>query len=72
MQRQVYVPRAPLSQHVHWFRHVEGQDFPHARERVLSQGTVALIVNLAQERVRVYGGHAPQRAVRRCQEDMDG
>ncbi|HUJ74149.1 MAG TPA: hypothetical protein VL359_04790 [bacterium] len=57
---------------MHWFRHVEGQDFPHARERVLSQGTVALIVNLAQERVRVYGGHAPQRAVRRCQEDMDG
>jgi AraC-like DNA-binding protein len=39
----------------------EGYDVPHARERLLPDGSVELVVNLAEDRIRVYDSHGPEK-----------
>src|SRR5947209_8737679 len=51
-----YVPPPPLSDFVELFWLSEGYVQPHARERLLPQGTVELIINLGGETSRVYRG----------------
>jgi AraC-like DNA-binding protein len=51
-----YVPPPPLSAFVELFWLSEGYAQPHARERLLPQGTVELIVNLRAETSQVYRG----------------
>lgn len=51
-----YVPPPPLSDFVELFWLSEGYAQPHSRERLLPQGTVELIINLGDERNRVYRG----------------
>ena len=49
-----YIPAAPLSDFVALFWLYEGYVQPHARERVLPDGSVELVVSLAESESRVY------------------
>jgi AraC-like DNA-binding protein len=51
-----YVPPPPLSDFVELFWLAEGYRQPHAKERLLPQGTVELIVKLRDETSRIYRG----------------
>jgi AraC-like DNA-binding protein len=51
-----YIPAAPLSDFVALFWLYEGYVQPHARERVLPDGSVELVVSLADSESRVYEG----------------
>ena len=47
-------PSPPLSDFVALFWLYEGYDVPHKRERLLPDGTVELVINLKEDRIRVY------------------
>ena len=47
-------PSPPLSDFVDLFWLYEGYDVPHKRERLLPDGTVELVINLKEDRIRVY------------------
>ena len=49
-----YIPRPPLSDFVALFWLYEGYAQPHARERVLPDGSVELVVSLAEVESQVY------------------
>ena len=51
-----YIPAAPLSDFVALFWLYEGYVQPHARERVLPDGSVELVVSLVEVESRVYDG----------------
>lgn len=59
-----YVPLAPLSRFVELFWLADGRCPPHARERVLPTGAMQLIVNLAEDEIRVYEPGEPHRVRR--------
>ncbi len=61
MLYRTYIPRPPLSDFVELLWSYEGDDPPHAKERVLPTGTVELIVNLSEDTERVYDGQDPAR-----------
>ena len=42
-----HIPRAPLNQSIELFWFHEGLNSPHPLERVLPEGSVELIINLA-------------------------
>ncbi|HVS12630.1 MAG TPA: helix-turn-helix domain-containing protein [Thermoanaerobaculia bacterium] len=50
------VPRPPLDRFVAGLWLVEGYHTPNARERLLPTGTVELVVNLGEDRMRIYDG----------------
>ena len=54
MLYRTYIPGPPLSDFVEMFWFHQGQDSPHAKERVLPNGSMALIINLGEDRFRVY------------------
>ena len=47
-------PSPPLADFVDVFWLYEGYDVPHKRERLLPDGTVELVINLKEDRIRVY------------------
>jgi AraC-like DNA-binding protein len=47
-------PKPPLSQFVELLWYYEGITLPHKQERLLPQGTVELVINLRENRCRVY------------------
>ena len=47
-------PSPPLSDFVDLLWLYEGYDVPHKRERLLPDGTVELVINLKEDRIRVY------------------
>lgn len=51
---RTYNPQLPLSNFVDFFWFYEGHDPPHAKERVIPTGTMALIVNLRDDTLTVY------------------
>ena len=51
-----YVPPPPLSDFVELFWLAQGYAQPHARERLLPQGTVELIINLGGATSQIYRG----------------
>jgi AraC-like DNA-binding protein len=54
-------PAPPLSEFVDLFWLYEGYEVPHEKERLLPDGSVELVVNLREDRVRVYDSHNPER-----------
>jgi AraC-like DNA-binding protein len=63
MNYQVHVPRAPLAACVEYLWSLE--DVPaHGRESILPTGTLELVVNLAEDEIRVYDVEAPRRCRR--------
>jgi AraC-like DNA-binding protein len=49
-----YVPRPPLSQFVHLLWLYEGYTQAHAKERVLPTGEMQIVVNLLEDKFRIY------------------
>jgi AraC-like DNA-binding protein len=54
MNYRTYRPQPPLSDFVDLFWDCEGHAPPHARERLLPSGTMQLIINLREDRLRIY------------------
>jgi len=55
-----YKPSPPLSYFVDVFWLHESYDVPHEYERLLPDGTVELVINLREDRIRVYDPHHPR------------
>lgn len=51
---RTYIPQPPLSQFVDCFWFYDGYVQPHAKERLLPDGSTGLVVNLREDNVRVY------------------
>jgi AraC-like DNA-binding protein len=49
-----YTPRAPLSEFVSLFWYWDGYVQPHARERMLPDGSMTIVFNLGEDRIRLY------------------
>ena len=49
-----YVPRPPVADFVNLFWLYEGYTLPHAKERVLPDGSMELVINLREDTIRVY------------------
>ena len=56
-----HVPRAPLSQFVDLLWLYEGYSQPHAKERVLPSGEMQMVINLHEDRCRIYERDQPDR-----------
>src|SRR5580765_3628013 len=54
MSSHLYTPGAPLNRLVECIWTMQGEGLPHARERLLPDGSVELVVDLAQEKFWVY------------------
>jgi AraC-like DNA-binding protein len=54
-------PLSPLSQFVDLFWLYEGYDVPHEKERLLPDGTTELVINLREDRIRIYDPHNSNR-----------
>src|SRR5262249_31606422 len=54
MIASTYIPRSPLANFVDFFWYYEGLEFPHERDRVLPDGSMQLIINLDEDRLRIY------------------
>ncbi len=55
-------PLPPLSDFVDVLWLYEGYDVPHEKERLLPDGCVELVINLAEDRIRVYDSHDPEKS----------
>jgi AraC-like DNA-binding protein len=49
-----YIPAPPLCRFVELLWYYEGAARPHAKERILPDGSMGLVVNLNQDEIRVY------------------
>ncbi len=60
MQNQItnrgYAPQGPLAEFVNCFWLTEGYSQPHQKERLLPDGSMALVVNLRENTTRLYEG----------------
>lgn len=54
-------PLPPLSEFVDVLWLCEDYDVPHEKERLLPDGTVELVINLKEDRIRIYDSHNPER-----------
>lgn len=61
MQSYHYVPAPPLSDFVELFWLYEGYQQPHKKERLLPDGSMDLVINLNEDRVRVYDAGDPEK-----------
>ncbi|HKV42208.1 MAG TPA: helix-turn-helix domain-containing protein [Blastocatellia bacterium] len=59
---RTYKPGPPLSDFVEALWSFEGYDAPHLRERVLPQGSMDLVINLRDDRLRTYESNSPYTA----------
>lgn len=56
-----YVPGAPLSSFVELFWLYDGYAQPHAKERIMPDGSMELVINLQQDQLRIYDSEHPER-----------
>lgn len=56
-----HIPGPPLSDFVELFWLYEGYQQPHKKERLLPDGSMELVINLAEDRVRVYDPYDPDK-----------
>src|ERR1700679_3120891 len=54
---KIHKPLPPLSDFVDVLWLYEGYDVPHEKERLLPDGSVEIVNNLAEDRMRVYNSH---------------
>ncbi len=54
-------PFSPLSDFVGLLWLYEGYDVPHEKERLLPDGSVELVINLAEDRIRICDPHDPEK-----------
>ena len=58
-----YIPRPPLSHFVDLLWHYDGYQQPHDKERLLPDGSMELVINLREDKVRMYD----RRDIGQCQ-----
>src|SRR5262245_21785101 len=58
---RIYIPRPPVSQFVAFLWYYEGAQMPHAKERILPDGRMELLINLRADSIRVFNGEHPDR-----------
>ncbi len=65
---RTYIPQPPLANFVDIFWLYEGYNPPHAKERVLPNGSMELVINLREDTLRVYDGqkHDQFQSFRGC------
>ena len=51
---RTYIPRPPLADFVDLYWLYEGYNLPHAKERVLPDGSMQLVINLRDDTLPVY------------------
>ena len=56
-----HTPGPPLSHFVNLLWLYEGYSQPHAKERILPSGEMELVINLAENRMRIYDRETPAR-----------
>ncbi|HKT25879.1 MAG TPA: helix-turn-helix domain-containing protein [Terriglobales bacterium] len=55
-----YVPKPPLSQFIELFWLYEGYTQPHAKERIMPDGSMQVIINLLENEIKTYHPHDPE------------
>jgi AraC-like DNA-binding protein len=58
-----YMPRAPLADFISLIWYWDGYLQPHRRERLLPDGSMTIVFNLAGERIRMYQADAAHRGI---------
>ncbi|MCI0665464.1 MAG: helix-turn-helix domain-containing protein [Acidobacteria bacterium] len=58
---RTYTPRPPVSHFVVFLWYYEGDELPHAKERILPDGRMELLINLREDSLQVYDGEHPDR-----------
>ncbi|MEM7126260.1 MAG: DUF6597 domain-containing transcriptional factor [Chloroflexota bacterium] len=57
-----YIPKPPLSDFVQLFWYYDGLTFPHEKERVMPDGSVEIVINLAEDRLYTYDPIDPNQS----------
>jgi len=57
------IPAAPLSDHIRLLWYTSAKQVGHTRERVLPNGCVQVIINLARDFIWEYAGDSPRRRI---------
>lgn len=61
MINRTHIPRPPLSNFIDLFWSYEGYYQSHDKERVLPDGSVELVINLAEDQINVYDSEDPDQ-----------
>jgi len=56
-----YIPKPPLSQFVELFWFYDGYTQPHAKERIMPNGSMQVVVNLLEDEIKTYHPNDPER-----------
>lgn len=56
-----YIPRPPLSEFVALFWFYEGYTQPHAKERIMPDGSMQVVINLREDQSRLYDPLNPEK-----------
>jgi AraC-like DNA-binding protein len=59
-----YIPKPPLSEFVALFWLYEGYTQPHAKERIMPDGSMQVVINLQEDESRIYDSSSPDRVQR--------
>ena len=62
MLYKIHKPLPPLSEFVDVLWFYEGYEVSHEKERLLPDGSVELVINLAENRIRVYDSRDPEKS----------
>src|SRR5258706_10663541 len=66
MSQSLRIPAPPLSRFVELLWHCASSEAPrHAKERVMPQGSMSLIINLRDDVIHIYDREDPERCDRR-------
>jgi len=55
-----YAPKPPLSEFVELFWYYEGYTQPHAKERIMPDGSMQVVINLREDELRIYDTDRPE------------
>ena len=56
-----YRPKPPLSEFVVLFWYYEGYTQPHAKERIMPDGSMQVVINLCEDEIKIYDPEDPER-----------
>jgi AraC-like DNA-binding protein len=56
-----YRPKPPLSEFVALFWYYDGYTQPHAKERIMPDGSMQVVINLCEDEIKIYDPENPER-----------
>ena len=65
MLYRTYRPAPPLSDFVALFWYYEGYTQPHAKERIMPDGSMQVVINLCEDEIKIYDPDHPEHFERR-------